>query len=318
MKRAKTMTALAREYIVFRRHLGYQIRVEGQELLRFSRWADRIGHRGPLTTDLALRWARLPRHTTSLYQARRLEVVRNFARHRAIVDPRTQIPAQRLLGPAHRRRTPYIYTVRQIQRLLTCAGQLAPTGRLRPKTYRALFGVLACAGLRISEALKLRRQDVDLEQGLLRISPSKFFPQRTLPLHPTTLAELKRYARFRDHCYPLADDCAFFLSQAGRPLAYSTVRITFRRICQRQGWVARPEHPAPRLHDLRHTFACRNLLRWCRHRKDIDHAILNLSNYLGHRKITDTYWYLTATPELLAIAGRRFASAFAERKGGQP
>jgi integrase len=312
------MTRLAQEYIAFRRRLGYQIRIEGQQLLVFARWADRIGHRGPLTTDLALRWARLPQNAAPLYYARRLEVVRCFARHRAIADPRTQIPPQRLLGPAHGRRTPYIYSVRQIRQLLTCAGRLAPCGGLRPRTYRTLFGLLACSGLRISEALKLRRQDVDLELGLLRINPSKFFPRRTLPLHPTALAELRRYAQVRDRCYPLAGASTFFLSQGGRPLASSTVHTAFRRICQQQGWVARPGQPAPRLHDLRHTFACRNLLRWYRQGKDVEHAILNLSNYLGHRKITDTYWYLTGIPELLAIAGRRFETCAASPTGGRP
>lgn len=318
MRQATSMTQLAQEYIAFRRHLGYQIRIEGQQLLVFARWADRIGHRGPLTTDLALRWARLPRNAAPLYWARRLEVVRCFARHRAITDPRTQVPPQRLLGPAHGRRAPYIYSLRQVQQLLACAERLAPRGGLRPRTYRTLFGLLSCSGLRISEALKLRRQDVDLERGLLRINPSKFFPLRTLPLHPTTRAELHRYAHIRDRCYPLADASTFFLSQTGRPLAYSTVRITFQRICQRQGWVARSGQPAPRLHDLRHTFACWNLLRWYRQGKDVEHAILNLSHYLGHRKITDTYWYLTGTPELLAIASRRFASSVASLEGGRP
>jgi integrase len=206
------MTRLAQEYVAFRRHLGYQIRVEGRELLRFARWADRAGHRGPLTINLALDWARLPRNAAPLYWARRLEVVRCFARHRAILDPRTQVPPQRLLGPAHRRRTPYIYSVRQTQQLLVCAGRLAPRGGLRPKTYCALFGLLACSGLRISEALKLRRDDVELTQGCLRIGPSKFFPIRTLPLHPTSVAALRRYARFRDHCYPLARAGTFFVS----------------------------------------------------------------------------------------------------------
>ena len=202
--------------------------------------------------------------------------------------------------------------------MLACAGKLAPRGGLRPKTYRTLLGLLACSGLRISEALKLRLGDVDLEHGLLLVGPSKFFPIRTLPLHPTSVLALRRYANFRDRYHPLVGAATFFLSERGQALAYSTVRITFRRICQRQGWVARPGRPAPRLHDLRHTFACENLLRWHRQGKDIEHTILNLSNYLGHRKVTDTYWYLTGIPELLAIAGRRFEQSAVAGKEERP
>jgi len=309
------MTLQAEQYIAMRRQLGYQIRTEGQQLLAFARWADRIGHRGPLTIDLALRWARLPKSASPLYWARRLEIVRCFARHRAMFDPGTQVPPQRLLGPAHQRRDPYIYSSRQIQQLLASAGKLAPRKGLRPMTYRTLLGLLACTGLRISETLKLRRKDADLERGLLLIGPSKFCPGRTLPLHPTTVRALRQYADFRDRYHPLAGTNVFFLSESGKALAYSTVRTVFRRICQQRGWVARPNQPAPRLHDLRHTFACQNLLRWHRQGKDIEHAILNLSNYLGHRKIADTYWYLTGTPELLAIAGRRFERSITADKG---
>jgi integrase len=311
MKRHTTMTRLAREYLVYRRKLGFQLRTEGRQLLVFARWADRSGHRGPLTIDLALRWARLPQKATPLYWARRLEVVRCFARYLAILDPRTQIPPARLLGPAHRRNTPYIYTAGQIRQLLSRAGTLSPRNGLRPRTYKTLLGLLACTGLRISEALKLGRDDVDLAQGLLRIRPSKFCPGRTLPLHPTTVAALRRYVCFRDRYHPVISSMAFFLSERGRTLVYSTVRIAFRRMCDRLGWSAAPGKRDPRIHDLRHGFACHNLLRWIRHGRDVEHAILTLSNYLGHRKVTDTYWYLTAIPELLAIAGQRFEQSVA-------
>lgn len=235
MTRHPTMTQLAREYLAYRRKLGYQLRSEGQQLLGFARWVDRIGHRGPLTIELALQWARLPEHATPLYWARRLEIVRCFARHRAIHDPATQVPPPRLLGPAHCRRAPYIYSFSQIGRLLFNAGAFAPTRSLRPRSYQTLLGLLACTGLRISEALRLRRDDVDLEQGLLRIGPSKFCPGRTLPLHSTATLAMRRYARFRDRYCPLASSATFFLSERGTAMAYSTVRITFRRMCQRLG-----------------------------------------------------------------------------------
>jgi integrase len=311
-----TMVSLAEEYLAYRRNLGAQLRIEGQELLRFARWADQSGHSGPITTELALRWAALPQDRTQLYRARRLEVVRCFARYRAIFDPRTEIPPDRLLGPAHCRTAPYIYSARQIAEMLTAANALAPPNGLRPQTYRMLLGLLACTGLRISEALKLTRDDVDLQQGLLTIGRSKFHKSRLVPLHPSTAAVLRQYAGFRDHYHPLMQSKAFFLSESGKPLAYSTVRITFRRICRRLGWKPGPTGREPRIHDLRHTFVCRRVLAWYEAGADVEHSIAALSTYLGHRKVTDTYWYLTGIPELMAVAAQHF-ERFARSGGAQ-
>jgi len=310
------MVALAEEYLAYRRDLGSQLKTEGQQLLRFARWADQTGHAGPVTIDLAVRWAALPEDCSQLYRARRLEGVRCFARHRAIFDPETQIPPDRLLGRAHRRTAPHIYSPHEIAHLLAAAKALAPRNGLRPQTYRTLWGLLACTGLRISEALNLAWDDVDLERGLLTIRRGKFHKSRLVPLHRSVAAALRRYARFRDCCYPAAPSRTFFLSQSGRPLAYSTVRTTFRRIGQRLGWSAGLSGRLPRMHDLRHTFACRRLLQWYRQGVNVDHAIAALSTYLGHRKVTDTYWYLTGIPELMAVAVRRFEQF--GRSGGAP
>jgi integrase len=311
-----TMLDWAEQYVSYRRDLGCQFRIEGQELLRFARWADQSGHIGPVTTELALQWAAMAKECSPLYRARRLEVVRCFARHRAIFDPRTEIPPDRLLGPAHRRTTPYIYSPRQIGQLLIAAGVLTPRKGLRPRTYRALLGLLACAGLRISEALHLTRSDVDLQEGLLTVTNSKFHKSRLLPLHPSAAAELRRYVRFRDGYHPAPPSPAFFLSERGRALAYSTVRTTFRGICRGLALPAGPSGREPRLHDLRHTFACRRILSWYEQGVDVDHAIAALSTYLGHRKVTDTYWYLTGIPELMAVVAKRFEQ-FARPGGAQ-
>jgi integrase len=311
-----TMVALAEEYLTYRRSLGSQLKIEGQELLRFARWADQTGHAGPVTIDLAVRWAALPADCSQLYRARRLEIVRCFARHRAIFDPETQIPPDRLLGRAHRRTAPHIYSSHEIAQLLAAAKALAPRDGLRPQTYHALWGLLACTGLRISEALALTRDNVDLDRGLLTILRGKFHKSRLLPLHPTAVAALRRYARFRDCCHPAAPTSAFFLSESGKPLAYSTVRTTFRRVGRRLGWSADLNGRLPRMHDLRHTFACRRLLQWYRQGVNVDHTIAALSTYLGHRKVTDTYWYLTGIPELMAVTVRRFEQF--GRSGGTP
>jgi integrase len=310
------MTAWAKQYLDHRRKLGYRLRIEGQQLLQFACWADRADHCGPVTIDLAVRWATLPKGRAPLYWARRLEVIRGLARYQAIFDPDTQIPPTRLLGPAHRRTTPYIYSEEEIAQLLASAKAMAPASGLRPRTYYTLFGLLASTGLRISEALTLRRDRVDLGQGVLTIDQSKFCKRRLVPLHPSTTQALRRYARHRNHRHPVAQSDAFFVSDSGRPLPYSTVRNTFKRIRENFDWRPADGVRAPRIHDLRHTFVCRRILQWVADGVDVDHAITTLSTYLGHRKATDTYWYLTGVPELLALAARRFEHGV--RKGGLP
>ena len=153
MIRGKTMFTKVACYLAFRRGLGYQLRIEGRLLEQFARYADASGHRGPLTTELALRWASLPREADRLYAARRLEIVRCFARHLAAVEPGTQVPPRHLLGPAHRRTSPFIYSDSEVVALMAAAGRLGPVGKLRPRTYATLIGLLACAGFRIAEVL---------------------------------------------------------------------------------------------------------------------------------------------------------------------
>jgi integrase len=102
----------------------------------------------------------------------------------------------------------------------------------------------------------------------------------------------------------------------GRSLPYNTVRCTFRRLCRKLKWQSNGALPLPRIHDLRHSFACRRLLRWYQTGVNVDHAIGALSTYLGHGKVTDTYWYLSGTGELLSVAGRRF-ERFATLAGRQ-
>lgn len=306
MNKYSGLTALAQKYLKYRRDLGFQLKTEGKQVLAFAEYADRSGHKGAISTDLALKWARLPQGASTLYHARRLEVVRCFARYAAIFDERTEIPAKGLLGKAHRRVQPHIYSEEELRKLMGAAFGLSPAGGLRPRTYEALFGVLSSTGLRISEALRLNRNDVDLDQGVLTIAETKFHKSRLVPLHPSSVRYLQEYAQFRDGycCTPLSE--RFFLSEGGGELKYSTVRTTFRTICHDLGWEGASGVRRPRLYDFRHTFACRRLLAWCRDGTDLNHAVLALSTYMGHERVTDTYWYLTGTPELMQVAGERF------------
>ena len=316
---AMTMTARVEEYVAYRRALGYQIRSEAQMLQSFARYADDVGHQGPLTTELALQWARLPEGSSRLYQARRLEVVRTLACYLAPREPGTEIPSQRLLGPAHARGPAFLYAESDIAALITAARSLAPVDGLRPLTYATLIGLLACTGLRISEALTLRAEDVDLKAGVLTVRRTKFRKSRLVPLHASAVAPLRDYAADRDRRCDRKPDMTFFVSATGHRLPYTTVRHTFHAILrQAMPGVVPVNRVRPRLHDLRHTFVCRRLLAWYREGVDVDRVIDQLSAYLGHVKVSDTYWYLTGIPELLAIAGQRFESFAATDRGGAP
>lgn len=309
-----TMVSRVESYLVARRNLGFQLRVEGGELLRFARFADDSGHRGPVTIDIALRWAQQARTATPLYRARRLEVVRGFAKYMIALEPRTEIPPVGLLGPAHRRMPPYIFSTSEIARLVTSANNLASPHGLRGATYASLLGLLACTGLRVSEALQLRRNDADLGAGVIVVRRSKFRKSRLVPLHPSACVELRRYLARRDAIIPPAARTALFVSEAGNALPYTTVRCVCRKLIDR---VAHPVgfHRRPHIHDLRHTFACQCLLRWYRQGVDVEHRIAALSTYLGHAKVSDTYWYLTGVPELMALAAARFERL--AKEGGQ-
>jgi integrase len=316
MTKSKPKTILMRvdEYLSLRRQLGYKLVREGYLLREFGRYVDESSHRGPITAELVLRWVRSPEKATQNYLAQRFLVVRRFVRHLALVDPRTEVPADDYLKL--RRVQPHIYTKQQISDLLATAAALSPSGGLRPQSYCTLFGLLASTGMRVGEAIRLQREEVDLKEGILRITDSKFSKSRLVPVHRSTLEVLRRYAAFRDGYHPSGKSTAFLLSESGVPLHYDTVHGTFVQIRDRLGWKRSVDGRAPRIHDLRHSFACHRLLEWYREDVDVEHAILALSTYLGHTAVACTYWYLTGVPELLAIGAARFQQFADSKRGG--
>ena len=305
MSRPNTWQERVDAYVAERRRAGFQLSIDALQLASFARFAQRLGHRGSLTVDLASRWALASRRGARLTAARRIEVLRGFARYWQQFDPATQIPPRLLFGPAHRRLTPHIYTDAEICALLAAAARLSPPAGLRAASCTTFFGLIAATGLRISEAAGLHRSDVDLEHGVLLIRHAKFGKSRWVPLHPTTVKALKHYVKRRDREFPGTAQDAFFVGGNGRALLPQQARYAFNRLRQALGWRPRGGHPAPRIQDLRHRFVCRRLHRWYQDGKDIDRHILALSTYVGHVNITDTYWYITATPELMAAAARR-------------
>lgn len=319
MSAPKKMVDQAEDYLAFRRRLGYALGSDGKELMLFARYADKIGHTGSVTNVLAIDWAKLPEGANPSYWARRLHSVRQFAKYAALYDERTEIPPADTFGTISRRPPPYIYSREQVTELLRAASRLEPRDGLRPRTYVTLFGLLAATGLRISEALALTPEAVDLENGVLRLQQTKFRKDRLVPVHPSTLQMLQRYQRSAEDYHPKTRADAFFIDENARALNYRGVLYRFVRFREELGWraltrsnesTARP----PRIHDLRHTFAVRRLLQWYRDGHSIEEHILYLSAYLGHACVSDTYWYLTAVPELMELASERFRT-FVHEKG---
>jgi integrase len=287
--------------------MGFALGISGSQLMSFARFADRAAHIGPLTERIIVDWVRSARQPAAqITLARRVEIIRPFAKHCAQIDIESVIPARDMFGKAHRRLVPHIYTPDEICNLLAAASHLSPQDGLRPATYETLFGLIASTGLRISEALNLRSDDVDLVQGVMTVRQTKFRKTRLVPTHPTVTESLRKYAAVRKQNSPLSHQNWFFCSPAGTRLAKRTVHSVFEGLREQLQWKPRGGHPGPRIHDLRHTFVCQRVKLWQTQGADIDHAMLALSTYLGHAKVTDTYWYLTGVPGLLAVAANRF------------
>ena len=289
------------EYLALRQAMGFAVRDARRLLRRFIDFLEQ--HRATsITSALALSWATEPRVAQPAEWSRRLSLIRGFARYRSATDPRTQIPAAGILPYRPQRAAPYLYSDAEIEQLLQAAAQLpSPTG-LRAHTYVAAFGLLAVTGLRVAELVALDDQDTDLTRGHVTIRRGKFGKSRLLPVHPTTQQALRHYVAARDRCYPIPQSPSFLVSEQGARLTHWSVRATFVALSRQIGLRGPADSHGPRLHDLRHRFAVEALLRWYRQGADVERHLPELSTYLGHVKVADTYWYLSATPELLQLA----------------
>lgn len=305
------------DYLAERHRLGFELHTMALALASFASHVERLGHQGPLTTDVMADWARQDKaqcHSRGTW-ARRLKLLRPFTRWLRQFEPLTEVPDSSVFGSVPGRVAPHIYREAEIVELLAAARGLNPQGGLRPTTFETLFGLIASAGLRVSEALSLLDADVDLTDGTLVIRQTKFAKSRLLPLHPSTVEVLVRYRQLRSRQVPTTADTPFFVGtrgqRLGQPLSDRQVHRVFNELRAQLGWVDRGAHGRPRIHDLRHSFAVRRVMLWHKQGIDIDQAMLTLSTYLGHAKISNTYWYLTGVPELMALAGGKF-ERFAE------
>ena len=308
-----TLQALVERYLDERHRLGFSARTQAYALRSFARHVHAVGHVGPITVEVMADWARSDRYASSDPRtwARRLKLLRSFMRWLLQFEPGCEVPADAIFGRLPERQAPHIYSEQEIIDLLAAARQLGPAPGLRGIVYETLFGLLASTGMRISEALALTNADVDLKQGMLTIHLAKFGKSRQIPLHSSTVEALRVYRGRRDLAGISAqDEAPFFVGTRGRrqgmPLGDRQVRRVFIELRERMGWRNRGAHHAPRIHDLRHTFVVRRIVLWQAQGVDVDQAMLSLSTYVGHAMITNTYWYLSAVPELMALAAARF------------
>ena len=302
------MTEHVQAYLSFRRSFGFKLDIAGYVLGTFARFADREAGGKPFTVELALRWAQSSTSHKKVTAARRLLLLQPFVRYLRTVEPLTEPLPNRVLGPAQYRHIPHIFSNEEILALLAATSGLRPLGGLRAQSVQTYLGLLACTGMRPQEPLGLARADVDLEAKVLTVRQTKFSKSRIVALHSTAANAMREYVRIRDRCVRLPQSAAFFLSDDGTAFTLKKAQWAFKYLRRKLGWDRNREDGdrLPRLYDFRHTFVCRRLLTWHRDGVDVQVALPSLSTYLGHVKVTDTYWYLTAIPELMNTVSDRF------------
>ena len=292
-------------YLAVRRALGFKLDREEHELRKFVKYAQQQ-QASIVTTALALDWATQSNNAAPITHAKHLDAVRGFARYLHASDPRHQIPPAKLIPYRKIRYEPYIYSDEDVTALLGAAQEIPHP--LMAATYTTLFGLLAVTGMRLGEALALDRDDVDCNDAVLFVRDSKFNKSRQLPLHSTARDVLRTYADKRTEIISRPRALSFLLSNTGTRLISQNVHRIFWRLRQRVGLDERHPH-RPRIHDLRHSFAFKTIRRWYEAGLDVEPRLPSLSTYLGHVSPTSTYWYLTATPELMALAAKRLERA---------
>jgi len=307
-----TLRGQLADYLALRRALGYRLQ-RPEKLL--NQFLGHLEHHGDqvVTVSAALDWAQLPAGGASGWWAYRLSVVRGFATYLHAIDPAHEVPPAGLLPRRPLRASPYLYSDVEIAALIAVTATLRTP--LRHATFATLIGLLVTTGIRIGEAIGLDRGDVDLTSGRLTIRSGKFGKTRELALHPSTVDALHAYRRTRDRAAPRTATSAFFVSTAGTRLHYCNVHNTFHRLVQLAGLTPRSVSCRPRIHDLRHTFAVKTMLDAYAAGEDGQTRLTLLSTWLGHIHPRHTYWYLSAAPELMALAGRRLEAHLAGGSG---
>jgi integrase/recombinase XerD len=299
------------EYLAMRRSLGFKLHEAGLRLKDFVSFMEERRARR-ITSALALTWAQRPRGVQPVIWAQRLGVVRDFARYLSAFYARTEIPPAELLPHRYRRRAPYLYTNREVQKILAATLELYPPSGLSRWTYHTLIGLLSATGMRPGEALNLKLKDIDLKECVLTVRSSKFDKSRWVVIHPSTRNAMARYLRHRERCLAGSAEAHVFLTTQGTPLREGSAAHTFRRLTHKIGLCGSRTQRDPRLMDFRHRFAVRTLVRFYRSGKDPQRWLPVLSTHLGHAWTKETYWYIQQHPDLMRQAMKRLEQRWKE------
>jgi integrase/recombinase XerD len=289
------------DYLRLRRSLGYKLVEHERFLNQFLDYLEQ-NRATTITAENALAWARLPAGANPRWHGARLSAVRGFAVWAQAFDPDIQVPPTGLLPMGPTRATPYLYSQEQVCALMNTAVGLVP--EMKAATFQTLIGLLAVTGMRAGEAVRADLTDLDLDAGTLTVRGTKFGKTRLLPLHASVVAELRGYLRLRSTT-ALPATTALLVSVAGTRLTYDNTHRVFKKLTVLAGITPRSAACRPRMHDLRHSFAVNTLLDAYRRGGDVGGWLPLLSTYLGHTEPANTYWYLHAAPELLALAADR-------------
>ncbi|WP_217496256.1 tyrosine-type recombinase/integrase [Arthrobacter sp. 24S4-2] len=302
------LSAAVDSYLAMRRGLGFKLVDAGSLLPAFVGYLHENGAEH-VSNELSLAWATRPVNTHPVWWRQRLCFVRGFAEYLRTIDPETEVPPADLLPARQQRLAPYLYSGADIAALVAAARSLNPP--LRAATYETIIGLLSVTGLRLGEALALNREDIDKKHLLLVVRHAKG-GGRKVPLHETTLRALQHYFDCVDRHFPDRISPSVFVSIRGTRMNKDSIHATFPLLIDQAGLTGRGQRPRPRLHDLRHSYAVRQLIDWHQQHADVDARIPLLSAVLGHSDPASTYWYLQAAPELFAIVGARLEEFLGE------
>jgi integrase len=302
------LAAAAADWLAGRRARGY--RLEDHDWL-IAAFLDGLAARGVTTITVAdaMAFALARRDTQRVWQATRLRVVRGLAAHVHDLDPAAAelIPAG-LIRARTVRRVPYLYSAAQVRELMATTSILSPA--LVAASIRTLIGLLAATGMRSGEAFALDVEDIRSNERLMMVT-GKYGKQRLVPLHATTVAALETYKQVRASA--AAPDGPLLVGANGDRLNPNTARTAFRTVVNHCRIVVPPGCRPPRLHDFRHSYAVNTLVD--AHRDgDVEARVAALVTVLGHVQAANTYWYLTASPELMAVVAERTSSCSRGRR----
>ncbi len=292
------------KYIQLRQSLGYKLRCEKYILYDFVRYMKKE-KTDVITIDHAITWAKSRKNAKKARWSCRLSAVRCFSKYYKIIKSESQIIPDKILSFKYERKAPYIYTDKDVINILNACNSLYPKNPIGKYTYKTLLGLISVTGMRISEAIALQEDDINFKDKYITVNKSKFNKSRIIPVSDSVIKELKKYQKKRDNYLPEIKKSSFFISvKGGRPY-YSTVQKDFRKIIDSAGLNPKVGGRRQRIHDFRHTLAVRVLLMWYRNGDNVSQKMPILSTYLGHVEPRDTYWYLSAVPELMKLTSQK-------------